>query len=117
MGDHKMTAANTSMNGSHEPVPESLQTLVEYLELSLDKAASVVMTRHTADACTVYLGDPAGLLEEMKKLGTIAIPLANDMLELTRSGVNEMEIGGQAYRFVRTFTQVENAAAVVFSAA
>ncbi|MFM0624981.1 hypothetical protein [Paraburkholderia xenovorans] len=112
-----MTVANTSMNGSHGPVPESLQTLVEYLELSLDKASSVVMTRHTTDVCTVYLGDPAGLIEEMKKVGTIAIPLANEMLELTRSGVNEMEIGGQAYRFVRTFTQVEDAAAVVFSAA
>src|ERR1700744_1323547 len=117
MGDSRMTVANTSMNGSHGPVPESLQTLVEYLELSLDKASSVGMTRHTTDVCTVYLGDPAGLIEEMKKLGTIAIPLANEMLELTRSGVNEMEIGGQAYRFVRTFTQVEDAAAVVFSAA
>lgn len=112
-----MTVANTLMNSSREPVPESLQTLVEYLELSLDKASSVVMTRPANDVCAVYLGDPSGLIEEMKKLGTIAIPLANEMLELTRSGVNEMEIGGQAYRFVRTFTQVGDAAAVVFSAA
>ena len=112
-----MTDANTLMDGAHEPVQESLQTLAEYLELSLDKAASVVMVRHTTDVCTVYLGDPAGMLDELKKVGTIAIALANGMLELTRSGINQIQIGGQVYRFVRTFTQVENAAAVVFSTA
>jgi hypothetical protein len=112
-----MTTATTLMNGSHGPVPESLQTLAEYLELSLDKAASVVMVRHNKDACTIYLGDPSGLLEEMRKVGTIAIPLANEMLELTQSGANQTQIGGQVYRFVRTFTQVENSAAVIFSAA
>lgn len=115
MGDYEMTFATTTMNGAREPVPESLQTLAEYLELSLDKAASVVMMRHTNTACTVYLGDPSGPLEEMKRAGTIAIPLANEMLELTQSGLNQMPIGGQAYRFVRTFTQVEDTAAVIFS--
>lgn len=110
-----MTNAHAVTDGSREPVPESLQTLAEYLELSLDKAASVVMIRHTASACTVYMGDPAGGIEELRKTGTIATPLANEMLEVTRSGVNQMQIGGQFYRFVRSFTQVGESAAVVFS--
>jgi hypothetical protein len=37
------------------------------------------------------------------------------MLESTSSGANQMQIGGQAYRFVRSFTQVGDMAAVVFS--
>lgn len=101
--------------GGHGQAPESLQTLAEYLELSLDRAMSVVMMRHTAAVCTVYIGDPAGLPDELKKSGTIAISIADEMLGLTRSGFNQMQIGAQVYRFVRTFTQVGDVAAVVFS--
>jgi hypothetical protein len=111
----KVTDDNGYADGHPELVPESLQTLAEYLERSLDKATSIVMMRHTAGACTVYLGDPAGLREDMKQIGTIAISLANDMLESTSSGANQMQIGGQVYRFVRSFTQVGATAAVVFS--
>jgi hypothetical protein len=106
-------------NGSADSsrrVPESLRTLAEYLERALDGATSIVMMRHTDDACTVYLGDPAGLPEDLKQIGTIATSLANDMLESTSSGANQMRIGGQVYRFVRSFTQVGDTAAVVFSA-
>lgn len=39
------------------------------------------------------------------------------MLELAHSGVNQMQIGDQVYRFVLTFTEVGDAAAVVFSTA
>jgi hypothetical protein len=97
-------------------VPESLRTLAEYLERALDSATSIVMMRHTDDACTVYLGDPAGLREDLKQIGTMTTSLANDMLESTSSGPNQMHIGSQAYRFVRSFTQVGDMAAVVFSA-
>ena len=97
------------------PVPESLQALAGYLERALDGATSVVMMRHTADVCTVYLGDPAGLREDLKQIGTIAISCANDMLELTSSGANQMLIGDQVYRFVRSFTQVDDIPAVVYS--
>jgi hypothetical protein len=69
----KVTDDNGFADGHPELVPESLQTLAEYLERSLDKATSIVMMRHTAGACTVYLGDPAGLREDMKQIGTIAI--------------------------------------------
>ncbi|CAN7481113.1 hypothetical protein [Paraburkholderia terricola] len=97
-------------------VPESLRILAGYLERALDSATSIVMMRHTVDACTVYLGDPAGLPEDLKQIGTIATSLANDMLELTASGGNQIHIDSQAYRFVRSFTEVGDTAAVVFAA-
>lgn len=111
-----MSDANVLMDGPREPVSASLQTLAEYLERSLDGAESVVMMRHTTDVCTVYMGEPSGPLEELKKTGANSIPLANEMLELTGSGVNQLSIGGQFYRFIRTFTQIGDSAAVVFSA-
>jgi hypothetical protein len=37
------------------------------------------------------------------------------MLSLTSSGTNRIQIGDQLYRFVRSFTQVGEKAAVVFS--
>jgi hypothetical protein len=110
-----VTDDNGMADGHPEQVSESLQTLAEYLERSLDKASSIVMMRHTAGACTVYLGDSAGLREDLKQIGTIAISLANDMLESTSSGANQMQIGGQVYRFVRSFAQIGDMPAVVFS--
>ncbi|WP_158935501.1 hypothetical protein [Burkholderia sp. S171] len=106
---------NALANGHPEQAPESLQTLAEYLERSLDKATSIVMMRHTAGVCTVYLGDPAGSREDLMQVGAIAITLANDILESTSSGANQLPIGGQVYRFVRSFTQIGDTAAVVFS--
>lgn len=111
-----MTNDNGLANGHSEQTPESLQTLAEYLEQSLDKSTSIVMMRHTADICTMYLGDPAGPREELRQVGAIAISLANDILESTSSGANQMPIGGEIYRFVRSFTQIGDTPAVVFSA-
>ena len=111
----KVADDNGLANGHPEQAPESLRTLAEYLERSLDKATSIVMMRHTAGVCTVYLGDPAGPREDLRQIGAIAISLANDMLESTSSGANQMPIGSQVYRFVRSFTQVGDTAAVVFS--
>jgi hypothetical protein len=102
-------------DGQPAHVPEALQTLAGYLERSLDNAASIVMLRHTAGVCTVYLGDPEGPREDLRQIGTIEVSLANDMLESTFSGPNQMSIGGQVYRFVRSFTQVGDTAAVVFA--
>ena len=101
--------------GSPESVTESLHTLAGYLERALDKATSVVMMRHAPGVCTVYLGDPSGPREELRRVGAIATSLADDMLASTSSGGNHMLIDGQPYRFVRTFTQIEDTAAVVFS--
>ena len=106
---------NNELAASPEYVPESLRALAAYLERSLDKATSIVMMRHTSDACTVYLGDPEASLEELKQIGTITIPAANGILESTSSGANTVKVDGQVYRFVRSFTQVGDMAAVVFS--
>jgi hypothetical protein len=73
------------------------------------------MTRHAVDICTVYLGNPTTSREDPTQIAAIPVSVANDMLELTRSGANEMQIGCQVYRFVRSFTQVGETAAVVFS--
>lgn len=111
-----MANDNGLVDGHPEQVPESSRTLAEYLERALDGATSIVMVRPTDGVCIVYLGDPAGLREDLKQIGTIATSLANEMLELTSSGANQMHVGGQAYRFVRSFAQVGDMAAVVFSA-
>ncbi|RKF36744.1 hypothetical protein [Paraburkholderia fungorum] len=106
---------NIELAGSPEHVPESLRSLAVYPERSLDKVTSILMMRHTADACTLYLGDPEGSREDLKQIGTITIPAANGILESTSSGANTVQVDGQVYRFVRSFTQVGDLAAVVFS--
>ena len=111
----KVTNDNGLANSHPEQVSESLQTLAEYLERALDTATSIVMMRHTAGVCTVYLGDPTALREDLTQISAIPVSVANDMLDRTLSGGNQMHIGGQIYRFVRSFTQVGDAAAVVFS--
>jgi hypothetical protein len=107
---------NTELvDGQSGLVPKSLQRLADYLELSLDKAASIVMLRDAGGVCMVYLGDPSGQREDLSQIATIDSSLANEMLELTRSGANHMAIGSQDYRFVRSFTTVGVTAAIVFS--
>ncbi|SAL44975.1 hypothetical protein AWB74_01913 [Caballeronia arvi] len=102
-------------NGNRERVSEPLKALAELLERSLDSAASIVMMRHAPGVCSVYLGDPSGPREELRRIGKISTSLADEMLVSTASGANRMEINGQIYRFVRTFTLVDDIAAVVFS--
>jgi hypothetical protein len=108
-------ADHNGLTGGLGHEPESLRMLAEYLERALDSATSVVMMRHTDGVCTVYLGDPSGLPEDLRQIDTITTSLANNMLESTASGANQSQIGGQVYRFVRSFTQIGEAAAVVFS--
>ena len=106
---------NKELAVSPEHAPESLRILAVYLERSLDKAASIVMMRHTNDACTVYLGDPEDSQEDLRQIGTITIPVANCILDSTVSGANTVQVDGSVYRFVRSFAQVGDMAAVVFS--
>lgn len=93
---------------------EALQVLAEYLELSLDAGASLIVMRHTGDIATLYLGDAAGPREELKRRGTIAASLATEILNVTDAGLNLIEIEGKTYRFFRSFTHLEGVAAVVF---
>lgn len=97
--------------------PGSLLTLVEYLELSLDKGRSVVMMRHGTGVCAVYIGDPADEDNALTGHGTIAMDVADEILELTHAGLNRISVGGQTYRFVRSFTHVEGVGAVIFAPA
>jgi hypothetical protein len=54
----------------------------------------------------VYLGNADNSREDLAQIAAVPVSVANDMLELTLSGANRMQIGGQVYRFVRSFTQV-----------
>jgi hypothetical protein len=95
---------------------EPLSALAGYLERALDKATSVVLMRHEPGICTIYLGDPSGSREDLRQIGAIPSSTADAMLSLTASGNNHVLIDGQPYRFVRSFTLIDEAAAVVFSA-
>lgn len=106
------SGANTSQQG---PRLEALQVLAEYLELSLDAGASLIVMRHSADIATLYVGDAAGPREELKRRGTIAASLANEILNVTEAGNNLIEIEGKTYRFFRSFTHMDGVASVVFS--
>jgi hypothetical protein len=106
------SGASTSQQGLRL---EALQVLAEYLELSLDAGASLIVMRHSGDIATLYVGDAAGPREELKRRGTIAAALANEILNVTEAGANLLEIEGKSYRFFRSFTHMEGVAAVVFT--
>ncbi|WP_277188707.1 hypothetical protein [Caballeronia sp. BR00000012568055] len=96
--------------------PDPLRVLAGYLERALDRATSVVLMRHEPSICTVYLGDPSGPREDLRQIAAIPSSTADAMLSGTASGSNHIPIDGQPYRFVRSFTLIDDAAAVVFSA-
>lgn len=93
---------------------EALATLSEYLELALDKGGSLILVRTPGGKNEVYLGDPALLPEDWTHLGAIAEPVARAILDGTRSGLNELTIQAQNYRFVRLFAQAADVGAIVF---
>jgi len=110
-----MSAGNKTAEDVRRQNPEALRALAECLEHALDRATSVVLIRHVPEMCTVYLGAPSGAREELRRVGTISRALADEILMLTSSGPNQMQIGDQRYRFFRAFTQVEEVPAVVFA--
>jgi hypothetical protein len=93
---------------------EALATLSEYLELALDKGGSLIFVRAKNGKSEVHLGDPAESQEDWAYLGAVQEPVVRAILESTRSGLNEMTIQAQTYRFVRLFSQVADAGAVIF---
>jgi hypothetical protein len=116
-GDGTMATASDSTYSAQVQPPESLRALAEYLELSLDKGKCLVMMRHGKDACSVYVGDPSAEENDLTAHGTIATALADEILELTNSGANQISVGDQTYRFFRSFTHVAEVGAVVFAPA
>ena len=112
-----MTTSSELLNSPRDATPESLLALIKYLDLALDKGTSVVMMRHEVGVCSVYVGDPADEENPLARQGTIAAGVADEILELTRAGVNRLEAEDQVYRFVRSFTHVGGVGAVVFGLA
>ncbi|WP_233856257.1 hypothetical protein [Paraburkholderia sp. HD33-4] len=96
---------------------DALSTLAEYLELSLDTSGSVIMMQGCDERCAMYVGNAAEDQEHWQYSGVIPALLACDILKMTHSGSNRMEIDGQRYRFVRSFTHFEDRGAIVFSPA
>ncbi|BEU26613.1 MULTISPECIES: hypothetical protein [Paraburkholderia] len=99
------------------PDVEALSTLSEYLERALDKALSLIMLRTGAEDARLYLGDVSAPKEEWSSCGTIHRELSDAILEATQSGLNNVSIDGQTYRFTRVFAQTENRGAIVFTPA
>jgi hypothetical protein len=95
---------------------EALSTLAEYLERSLDSGKSLILVRSQREKSEVYLGDAGEPQEDWVRCGLVRNSVVSAILEATQSGPNELAIAGQTYRFVRTFTQVDNHGAVVISA-
>ena len=94
-----------------------MATLSEFIELALDKGGHLVMVKsRTSGTCTLYVGDETMSDEDLSKCGVIQNDLADAILDSTQSGLNELSINGEAYRFMRFFTQVGRQGAVVFAA-
>jgi hypothetical protein len=97
---------------------ESLLTLAEFRELALDEGACVVLMRHSAGICAVYIGDPMGTQDDLTGRGTITAALADEILDLTEAGADRMSIGDQPpYRFTRSLTHIAHHGAVIFAPA
>lgn len=107
-----------SSSGPHVALGvEAMATLFEYLELALDKGGHLIMVRSQSSGnCTLYVGDETMSDEDLPKCGAIQSNLADAILESTESGLNELSINGETYRFMRFFAEVGHQGAVVFAA-
>ncbi|WP_238328181.1 hypothetical protein [Paraburkholderia mimosarum] len=108
-------AASRALRGIAMTTTESLLTLAEYLELSLNSGGSVIMMQKCNDVCAMYVGDASRDQDRLRYHGDIAATQAEEILEQTHAGRNRLEIGAQLYRFIRTFKHFEDRGAVVFA--
>jgi hypothetical protein len=77
----------------------------------------IVMMRRESDVVSILLGEPAGESNDLKSCGTITTTLADEILDLTKSGTNQITVGELQYRFFRSFTHIASVGAVVFASA
>src|SRR5579864_2750065 len=110
-----MAAAMGSAYATQSHTPASLRELASYLELALDAGQAVFVMRYGESERLVYIGNPEGSLDELSGSGTVAASLADEMLLLTRPGVNRITADGQTYRFKRTHRYIEDCQAVIFA--
>jgi hypothetical protein len=94
-----------------------LRTLAGYLELALDEGESVVLMRIGTHVRSVYVGDPSSALEDLRDEGVVPAQQADEMLALTRIGLNRMTADEQQYRFLRSVRYIADRQVVVFTPA
>jgi hypothetical protein len=112
-----MTPSNAAIYQSNAATPESLRKLAGFLELALDEGESVVLMRIGMQVRSVYVGDPSGDLEDLRDSGVVDARQADEMLALTRLGLNRISADGQQYRFVRSVRYIADRQVVVFTPA
>jgi len=96
---------------------EAMATLSEYLELALDKGGHLVMVKSKSNGTsTLYVGDVPLSEETLRQYAVIQNNVADAILDATGSGLNELDINGETYRFMRFFTEFADQGAVVFAA-
>jgi hypothetical protein len=110
-----MTPSNAAIYQSQACTPESLRTLAGYLELALDEGESVVLMRVGTHVRSVYVGNPSGALANLTDHGVVAAFQADEMLALTRLGLNRITADNQQYRFMRSVRYIADRQAVVFT--
>lgn len=99
------------------PTPASLLTLAEYLELSLDFGGSLLIGLPRAGECSMYISNPFAPEQELQPCGTVEEMEVDEILRLTHVGMNQLEIEGQQYRFVRSSMRIARRSVVVFTPA
>jgi hypothetical protein len=112
-----MTPSNAATYQSQTCTPESLRTLAGYLELALDEGESVVLMRIGTHVRSVYVGDPSSALEDLRDEGVVPAQQADEMLALTRIGLNRITADEQQYRFLRSVRYIADRQVVVFTPA
>jgi hypothetical protein len=111
----QMTRSNAVIYQPQACTPESLRILARYLELALDEGESVILMRIGTQVRSVYVCDPSGALEDLTDHGVVAAFQADEMLALTRLGLNRITADDQQYRFMRSVRYIAARQAVVFT--
>ena len=93
-----MTPSTAAIYQTRTCTPESLRTLASFLELALDEGKSVVVMRIGSQVRSVYVGNPSGALEELTDSGVVDAFQADEMLVLTRLGLNRITADGPQQR-------------------
>ncbi|MCC8400785.1 hypothetical protein LJ655_02550 [Paraburkholderia sp. MMS20-SJTN17] len=114
-GETEMTPSDAAIYQTRTSTPESLRTLASFLELALDEGTSVVVMRIGMQLRNVYVGNPSGALEDLTDSGVVDAFQADEMLVLTRLGLNRITADGQHYRFIRSVRYIADRQVVVFT--
>jgi len=73
--------------------------------------------RRKSDVASLLIGESAEEFNNLQNCGSISSAMADEILELTKSGTNQLTIGAIQYRFFRSFAHIKDVGAVVFAPA